>query len=90
MAEEEKMASGEVRLRLAENGRVVIPIQVRRDLGVESGGEIILERRKNGYRLTTRRQRIREAQEKIRRYIKPGTSAVEELIAERRKEARRE
>ena len=57
---------------------------------MEAGGEILLERQKNGYRLTTRRQRIKEAQEALRRYIKPGTHAVDELIAERRKEAARE
>lgn len=84
------MAVEEVRLRLAENGRVVIPVEVRRDLGVESGGEIILERQKNGYRLTTRRQRIQEAQRYLRRYIKPGVSLVDELIAERREAAKHE
>ena len=84
------MASEEVRLRLAANGRVVIPAEVRRDLGVESGGEIILERREGGYRLTTRRQRIEEAQKYLRRYAKGGVSAVDELIAERREAARHE
>jgi AbrB family looped-hinge helix DNA binding protein len=90
MAEEGKMAVEEVRLRLAENGRVVIPVEVRRDLGVESGGEIILERHKDGYRLTTRRQRIEEAQRYLRRHIKPGISLVDELIAERREAAKHE
>jgi AbrB family looped-hinge helix DNA binding protein len=61
------MAIQEIRLKLSENGRVVIPAHVRKDLGVESGGEILLERQKDGYRLTTRRQRIKEAQETIRR-----------------------
>jgi AbrB family looped-hinge helix DNA binding protein len=84
------MAEQQVWLRLSENGRVVIPAHIRKELGVEGGGEILLERQKNGYRLTTRRQRIREAQEALRRYIKPGTHAVDELIAERRKEAARE
>ena len=84
------MAIQEIRLKLSENGRVVIPAHVRKDLGVESGGEILLERQKDGYRLTTRRQRIKEAQETIRRYIKPGVSLVDELIAERREAAKRE
>jgi AbrB family looped-hinge helix DNA binding protein len=90
MAGEEKMATQQIRLKLSENGRVVIPAHVRKDLGVESGGEILLERQKDGYRLTTRRQRIREAQETIRRYIKPGVSLVDELIAERREAAKHE
>lgn len=84
------MATDPIRLKLSENGRVVIPAHVRKELGIEPGGEILLERQKNGYRLTTRRQRIQEAQESIRRYIKPGTHAVDDLIAERRKEAARE
>jgi AbrB family looped-hinge helix DNA binding protein len=90
MTGEGKMAMQEIRLKLSENGRVVIPAHVRKDLGVESGGEILLERQKDGYRLTTRRQRIKEAQETIRRYIKPGVSLVDELIAERREAAKRE
>jgi AbrB family looped-hinge helix DNA binding protein len=90
MTGEGKMAIQEIRLKLSENGRVVIPAHVRKDLGVESGGEILLERQKDGYRLTTRRQRIKEAQETIRRYIKPGVSLVDELIAERREAAKRE
>jgi AbrB family looped-hinge helix DNA binding protein len=52
------MAEQQIRLRLSENGRVVIPAHVRKELGLEAGGEILLERQKNGYRLTTRRQRI--------------------------------
>jgi AbrB family looped-hinge helix DNA binding protein len=84
------LPSTDIRLQLAENGRVVIPAQVRRHLGVESGGEIILERQESGYRLTTRRQRIAEAQQYLRRYVKPGASMVDELIAERREAAKHE
>jgi len=84
------MAIESIRLQLSENGRVVIPVQVRRELGVESGGEILLERREDGYRLTTRRQRIEDARRHLRRYFKPGVSLVDELIAERRKAAKDE
>ena len=84
------MPSSDVRLQLAENGRVVIPAHVRRELGVESGGEIILERRENGYHMTTRRQRIEEARKLMRRHIKPGVSLSDELIAERREAAKHE
>lgn len=84
------MATQQIRLKLSENGRVVIPAEVRRELGVEAGGEILLERQENGYRLTTRRQRIREAQRFLSRYVKPGVSVVDELIAERRESAKHE
>jgi len=80
----------EIRLRLSENGRVVIPAQVRKVLGVEAGDEIILEQERNAFRITTQQQRIAEARKRIRRYIKPGTRLVDELIAERREAAKHE
>lgn len=84
------MSTQEIRLRLSENGRVVIPAQVRKVLGVEAGDEIILEQERNAFRITTQQQRIAEARKRIRRYIKPGTRLVDELIAERREAAKHE
>lgn len=84
------MATGPIRLRLSENGRVVIPAHVRKALGVEAGDEILLEPEESGFRMTTRRQRIEEAQRHLRRYVKPGVSVVDELIAERREAAKHE
>jgi AbrB family looped-hinge helix DNA binding protein len=84
------MATELIRLRLSENGRVVIPARVRKALGVEAGDELILEQGESGFRLTTRRQRIEEAQRHLRRYVKPGVSIVDELIAERREAAKHE
>jgi AbrB family looped-hinge helix DNA binding protein len=84
------VSTQEIRLKLSENGRVVIPARVRKALGVEAGDEIILEQDRNAFRITTQQQRIAEARKNIRRYIKPGTSLVDELIAERREAAKRE
>jgi AbrB family looped-hinge helix DNA binding protein len=84
------MSTQEIRLKLSENGRVVIPAQVRKALGVEAGDEIILQRDHDAFRITTQQQRIAAARKNIRRYIKPGTRLVDELIAERREAAKRE
>lgn len=84
------MATHEIRLKVSENGRVVIPAQVRRRLGLSAGDEIILEQEETGYRLTTRRQRIEEARRYLRRYVKPGVSLSRELMAERREAAKHE
>jgi AbrB family looped-hinge helix DNA binding protein len=84
------MATQLIRLRLSENGRVVIPAEVRKALGVKAGDEILLEQGENGYRMTTRRQRIEEAQRHLRRFVTPGVSIVDELIAERREAAKHE
>jgi bifunctional DNA-binding transcriptional regulator/antitoxin component of YhaV-PrlF toxin-antitoxin module len=80
----------DVHVRIGENGRIVIPVKMRRILGVETGDEVILQPEENTVRITTRRQRIEEARRQIRRYIKPGTNAVDELIAERREAAKHE
>jgi len=80
----------ETRLRVNENGRIVIPATFRKALGIEVGDEIVLRLQDNELRITTRRQRIQRAQERARKYLKPGTSLVQELLAERRRAAEHE
>jgi hypothetical protein len=41
-------------------------------------------------RLAMLRKRIREAQERVSPYLRPGQSLADELIADRRREAERE
>ena len=38
--------------------------------------------------MTTMQRRIENAQRMVRKYVKPGVSLVDELIADRRREAR--
>lgn len=80
----------EVRLKVNENGRVVIPVEFRRALGVDAGDEVILTWKDDEIRITTMQQRIERAQRRARQYVKPGISLVDELIAERREAAKRE
>jgi AbrB family looped-hinge helix DNA binding protein len=80
----------EVRLRLNENGRVVIPAAFRKALGIKPGDEVILRVDDGELRITTMKQRMERAQRRARQYVKPGVSLVDELIAERREEAKRE
>jgi AbrB family looped-hinge helix DNA binding protein len=80
----------EVRLKVNENGRVVIPAAYRKHLGINPGDEVILRLEDDEVRITTIRARIKRAQRHARRYVKPGVSLVDELIAERREAAKRE
>lgn len=80
----------EARLKVNENGRVVIPAAFRKALGINVGDEIILRVEDDELRITTLKKRLERAQRLVRKYIKPGTSLSDELIAERRREARRE
>jgi AbrB family looped-hinge helix DNA binding protein len=80
----------ETRLRVNENGRIVIPAAFRKALGIEIGDEVVLRLHKDELSITTQQRRIRQAQERARKYLKPGTSLVDELLAERREAARHE
>lgn len=80
----------ETRTRLNENGRLVIPASYRKALGIKAGDEVILRMEDDELRITTMKRRIERAQRLVRKYIKPGTSLVDELIAERREAAKRE
>lgn len=80
----------EIRARVNENGRIVIPAALRQALGIAAGDELILRVQDDELRITTLRGRIERARQIVRRHVKPGRSLVDELIAERRKAAKRE
>jgi AbrB family looped-hinge helix DNA binding protein len=80
----------EVRVKVNENGRLVIPAAFRSALGISPGDEVVLRIEDDELRITTLRQRIAQAQRLVRKYVKPGVSLVDELLAERRAEARKE
>ena len=69
---------------------VVIPTSFREALVINVGDEVILRIEDGEMRITTLKLRLERAQKRIRRYVKPGRSVVDELIAERREEANRE
>jgi AbrB family looped-hinge helix DNA binding protein len=77
----------ETRTRVNENGRVVIPSSFRKALGIQVGDEVVLRIEDDELRITTQQRRIQRAQRRARQYVKPGSSLVEELLAERRKAA---
>lgn len=77
-------------VRMSENGRVLIPAEIRKQLGLVAGEPITLTVEGQELRLMTRRARLRAAQASAARYLKPGVRIEDELIAERREEARRE
>lgn len=80
----------ETRLRVNQNGRVVIPAAFRKAMGIRAGDEVVLRLEEDELRITTLRRRIARAQRLVRRHVKQGTSLVDELIAERREAAKGE
>jgi AbrB family looped-hinge helix DNA binding protein len=80
----------EVRARVNQSGRVVIPIQFRDALGIKPGDELIFTTDGETFRIETQKHRALRAQEYIRSIIPAGVSLADELIAERREEFRKE
>lgn len=78
-----------VRLRLNQNGRIVIPAAIREAIGLKRGQELILWAEKGEVRITTAAKRARRAQELVRKYVPDDVSLADELIADRRREAAR-
>jgi AbrB family looped-hinge helix DNA binding protein len=68
----------------------VIPAEFRRELGLQTGDEVILRLIDGEVRIRTRREAIKEAQAIVRKRVKSGRSLVEELKRERRAEVKRE
>ena len=82
--------SSETRMRVNENGRVVIPAPFRKALGIKIGDEVVVRMEDGELRISTLKRRIEKAQRLVRKHVKPGKSLVDELIAERREAARNE
>ncbi|HTV56248.1 MAG TPA: AbrB/MazE/SpoVT family DNA-binding domain-containing protein [Terriglobia bacterium] len=80
----------ESRVRVNENGRIVIPAPFRKALRINPGDEVVLRIEGDELLITTIKSRIERAQRLVRRHVKPSTSLVNELIAERREAARNE
>jgi AbrB family looped-hinge helix DNA binding protein len=80
----------ETRMRINENGRVVIPASFRKALGINPGDEILLRLEDDELRISTMKSRIERARRQVRKHVGRSVSLVDELIAERREAARRE
>ena len=80
----------DVTTRIAAGGRVVIPADFRRELGVDVGDEVILRLLDREVRILTRTEAVRKAQALVRQHVPKGRSLVKDLLKERRKEGSRE
>jgi len=80
-----------VEVKVAANGRVCIPADVRDRLGLKDGDTLSLEETEEGLVLRTLDQRISRAQALSRKMLEGMPNAtVDDFIAEKRAEAARE
>jgi AbrB family looped-hinge helix DNA binding protein len=78
------------RVRVDSAGRIVIPSEIRSRHSIEPGQDLILSERPDGLHVQTFRHLLAEAQAFFAPYAVPGQSIVDELIRERREDAKRE
>ncbi|HWG47971.1 MAG TPA: AbrB/MazE/SpoVT family DNA-binding domain-containing protein [Gemmataceae bacterium] len=76
-----------IRGKVSGPGRVVLPAELRKELGIEDGQDVVFSRTEYGIQITTLDQAIRQAQELVRRYVPEGVSLVDELHEARRKDS---
>ncbi|MGB7266424.1 MAG: AbrB/MazE/SpoVT family DNA-binding domain-containing protein [Terracidiphilus sp.] len=79
-----------VTTRINDNGRIVIPVEIRQQLGIKPGDTLFLAIEGGVLKIESQRSRIRRVQESLRQLIPPDRILSDELIAERREEARQE
>ena len=76
--------------KLSSNGRIVIPAAIREQMGARPGEELYMNLEDGVLKIETYPARIARIQRELAPYRIPGVLASDELIAERREEARRE
>ena len=79
-----------VTVKVGPGGRVVIPAAYRKAMGVKAEDEVVMRFDDGELRIVSREGAWRRAQERVAKYAKHGESWVDELIAERKREAEQE
>ena len=74
-------------VKLSREGRVLIPVDVRAELGLSEGSTLSLRVQDGEIRLFDRSQALRRAQQIAAKYKKAGESVVDELLNDRRQAA---
>lgn len=77
-------------VRVDGSGRILLPAKVRKQMNLRKDSTLIASLEKQKLVLNTRAEALRQAQEFFSKLRPVGTLWSEELIRERREEARRE
>ena len=73
--------------KIVSGGRLQLPADLRRQLELSVGDSLQIEVVDGEIRLLPMRTAIKRMQERMRKYVPEGVSLVDELIADRRREA---
>jgi AbrB family looped-hinge helix DNA binding protein len=78
-------------VKIIEGGKLVIPVAMRRAMGIARGDTVVVELLPEGeLRVRPLASAVREAQAIVRKSVRPGRSLANELMRERKRDAVRE
>ena len=80
----------QVQTKLGDNGRVVIPAEFRRSMGLKAGDPLVIRLDEDGLRIESRRAAVRAAQRMVRERVPKDELLTERLFRMRRAETRDE
>jgi AbrB family looped-hinge helix DNA binding protein len=83
------MSSSQAEIRVGVQGRIVIPAEIRQELGIDQGETLVARVESNRLVLEKREAVLQRLQARFAA-IPPAVSLVDSLIAERRAETLRE
>jgi AbrB family looped-hinge helix DNA binding protein len=76
-----------IKTKVNQGGRIVIPAEMRKYLGIEIGEEVNLTLEQDSMRISTGKLALKRIRQTAQTIEKQRDSIVDELIADRRKEA---
>ena len=74
--------------KIVSGGRLLVPAEVRRALGLSDGDTVVMEVVDNELHVRPMKSALRRIQQSLGRYAPKTGSVADELIAERRAEAK--
>lgn len=77
-------------IKMGEDGRIIIPAGTRKDVGFQPGDTLVVESDGDSLFIRNLETVVREVQSYFKQFVEPGTSVVEEHLAERATEFARE
>ena len=76
-----------VQVNITPNGRMSLPIGIRKRLGLEGGGAVLIEETADGVVLRTVGQAVAKAQAIAKRYAQQPDASVDAFLAARREDS---
>lgn len=76
--------------RINENGRIVIPADIRKEMGLNPGDAVVMVLESGVLKIESHQARVRQVQESLSKLIPAGRRLSAELGETRQKEVRQE